>query len=86
MTPASTFMTDDPNVVTHRTVAAHWCASCWHWSWIAFTSWHRSVFLIAPRLPIRSFEVLRARWPRDFLSLEVRCTVRINLTRNVSRV
>jgi len=31
MTPVSTFMTDDLNVVTHRTVAAHWCADCWLW-------------------------------------------------------
>jgi hypothetical protein len=24
-------MSDDPNVVTHRTAASHWCADCWHW-------------------------------------------------------
>ena len=24
-------MSDDPNVVTHRTVASHWCADCRHW-------------------------------------------------------
>src|SRR5215831_12558694 len=29
--PASTFMSDDPNVVTHRTAASHWCADCCHW-------------------------------------------------------
>src|SRR5262245_32777328 len=28
---ASSFMSDDPNVVTHRTVGSHWCADCWHW-------------------------------------------------------
>jgi hypothetical protein len=22
---------EDPNVVNHRTVAAHWCAHRWHW-------------------------------------------------------
>ena len=27
----STFMSDDPNVVTHRTPTSHWCAACWSW-------------------------------------------------------
>src|ERR1043166_5434876 len=27
----SSFMSDDPYVVTQRTRCAHWCAGCWSW-------------------------------------------------------
>jgi len=55
MTPASTFMTDDPNVVTHRWQRTG-ARTVGIGSWIVFTSFHRSGFLISSRLPIRSFE------------------------------